>query len=72
MPPSVSEQTDPLDMEILTSFPYPIARAWSVYQLKVRSITLQEPIDTFTALLKYWSIIIASEYLVSDVQSPTG
>ena len=58
-------------MEVLTSFPYPIARAWSVYlEESDPRLRCKNLIDTFTALLKYWSIIIASEYLVSDVQSP--
>ena len=62
---------EPIDTEVVSSFPYPIARAWSTY--------LEEPdprlrckhlVDTFTALLKYWALITASEYLNSEVQSP--
>lgn len=56
-----------LEREVVHAFPYPIARTYAEY--------LREPdprqrckllVDTFTQVLKSWSLITASEYLQAD------
>ena len=57
---------DPLDMIVLSSFPYPIATTYQSF--------LREPdprlrckllVDTFTNVIKMWALQIASEYLTA-------
>ena len=62
--------TQSLDDEVVATFPYPIARAWKTYLEEADPrIKCKLLVDAFTALLKYWALIVASEYLLSSVQS---
>ncbi|MFK7989622.1 MAG: tetratricopeptide repeat protein [Sandaracinaceae bacterium] len=71
-PAPASEPVDPLDRDILNTFPYPVAAVWRTF--------LDEPdprqrckllVDAFTALLKLWALQVAAEYLASPVRHAT-
>jgi tetratricopeptide (TPR) repeat protein len=69
LPPSL----DDLEREVALTFPYPIARPWLDF-LRERDPRMRCKllVDTFTAVLKVWALIVASEYLrateVKDAQ----
>jgi tetratricopeptide (TPR) repeat protein len=55
---------DDLDREVVLTFPYPVARPYLDF-LRERDPRLRCKllVDTFTAVLKMWSLQVASEYL---------
>ena len=58
---------DPLDMMVLSSFPYPIATTYQSFinepDPRLRCKLL---VDTFTNVIKMWALQIASEYLIAE------
>jgi tetratricopeptide (TPR) repeat protein len=55
---------DDLDREVILTFPYPIARPYlDLLEERDPRLRCKLLVDTFTAVLKVWALVVASEYL---------
>jgi len=63
-PTDVPSPTKDIDAEVVQEFPYPIARRYSDFLSESDSrIRCNLLIDTFTALIEFWAVIVVSDYL---------
>lgn len=68
---ALPESATGIDREVVTTYPYPIARTWLAFlETADPHVRCRLLVDSFTCLLKLWALGVASEYLASDVKDP--